>query len=329
MRALPQESDHGWISLGPPRKRSLISSAKTPLLEAVQAIVERFRAYWPLSVRQIHYNLSENPPLCHANKPGSTYKNTQLFYKNQCIDICARGRLQGLLPWESISDETRPVELGRYHDNVDSFVHQELEYFLQGYDRDLLQSQPNYLELVVEKNTVLGIVDAVARRFCVRRTSGRGYCTLDPLRKIARRYRASGKAGLIVLVLSDFDPEGGDIPNAMAITLRDEFGVSEARIYKVGLRLDQVRALGLQPIMTAKESSSRYDKFVADQDGRDVVHELEAVNPETLAAMLEDAITKVIDIDLFNREVAQAEADEIEIETRRQTAFQALGEELT
>ena len=101
--------DHESLSLGACRKRKRITAAKTPLLSAVRQVLDENKPYWPLTVRQIHYQLAQNlKPLKHASKPGSVYQNDKSSWR-ACIDICARGRLTGLLPWEAIDDETRLV----------------------------------------------------------------------------------------------------------------------------------------------------------------------------------------------------------------------------
>src|SRR5207249_2372016 len=109
--------------------------------------------FWPLTDRRIHYALLNDPPLIHAKKPGSRYRNDQDSYR-ATIDIVSRGRLQGLIPWEAITDPTRPVVTWDVHREIGSFIHRQLDDFLKGYYRDLQVSQPNHIEIVGEKNTV-------------------------------------------------------------------------------------------------------------------------------------------------------------------------------
>jgi len=73
---------------------------------------------------------------------------------------------------------------------------------------------------------------------------------------------------------------GEEIAHSFARSLRDDFGVQPAKIQpiKVCLTADQVAELDLVPIMSAKESSANYDRFVQEQGSEDV-HELEAVGP--------------------------------------------------
>ena len=97
--------------------RSAISDAKAAFLDAVRYEVMAREAYWPLSVRQIHYAMLNNPPLRHSSKRKSRYKNDRESYKALC-DLCTRARLAGSIPWDAVGDETRPVELWDCHQTV-------------------------------------------------------------------------------------------------------------------------------------------------------------------------------------------------------------------
>src|SRR5438552_1177261 len=161
-----------------------------------------------------------------------------------------------------------------------------------------MQSQPNQIEIVIEKNTILGVVKPVAMKYCIPITSGRGYCSLPPRWEMAERFRKSRKEKLIVLMLSDLDPDGEEIAHSFGRTMRDDFGVEEIKPIKVALTTEQVRRFELPPRMTAKTSSANYQRF-ADTHGENV-YELEALRPEDLQSELQTAIDRVIDPELFN-----------------------------
>ena len=61
----------GRVTIRGTLTRSRISDAKRPMLDAVQRVVRERRKYWPLSDRQIHYALLNDPLLRHASKPNS------------------------------------------------------------------------------------------------------------------------------------------------------------------------------------------------------------------------------------------------------------------
>ena len=78
--------------------------------------------------------------------------------------MLTRLRLDGSIPFEAIVDETRPVVIWNTHRHVGTFIKKQTDDFLCGYWRDLLQSQPNHVEILVEKNTVASALRDVAAK---------------------------------------------------------------------------------------------------------------------------------------------------------------------
>ena len=109
------------------------------------------------------------------------------------VDVAARARIQGVLPWQAIADETRPVDSNRAFHDLGEFFRQETEDFLSGYWRDLLQSQPHHIEIVAEKLTVRSILARIAREHTMPLTISRGMCSLPAKRKIMTATPAAKK----------------------------------------------------------------------------------------------------------------------------------------
>ena len=139
---------------------------------------------------------------------------------------------------------------------------------------------------------------------------------------MAKRFEASGKEKLVLLLVSDFDPEGEDIAHSFARSMRDDFGVDAIHPIKVALTSKQVKAHKLPPIMQAKATSSRYEKFV-NQHGDDVF-ELEALPPETLQQIVREAIEGVMDRAAFEAEIAAEREDAGFLEGVRRTVCETL-----
>jgi hypothetical protein len=302
--------------------RARITAAKRPLLEAILGVIYERHSYWPLTDRQIHYALLNDPPLIHASKPQSRYKNNLASYKAAC-DIILRARLVGKIPFNAIDDPTRPITTWAVHQHVGPFFRKELDTFLKGYYRDLQQSQPNHIEIIGEKNTIANIIQPVAGDYRIPVTLGRGYCSIPPRHKMAARFRQSGKQQLVLLALSDFDPEGEDIAHSFARSMRDDFRIANIVPVKVALTESQIIEMNLPPILKAKATSSRYEKFT-EQYGDDVF-ELEAVPPAELQTILRRAIDEVLDIGAFNAEVDHEKRDAAYLDGVRRTAQQLLG----
>src|SRR5262249_34323613 len=112
------------------------------------------------------------------------------------------------------------------------------------------------------------------------------------------------KKKLILLVLTDHDPEGIDIPHSFARSMRDDFGIEDKDIVliKVALTPAHVARFGLQPNnLEAKKEGARYKRFVElyGNDG----YELEALAPAVLQQLLRNAIDSVLDTAAFNHEI--------------------------
>lgn len=317
--ALPADT----IRLRGHRARASISNAKRPFLDAIRGVIAEREAFWPLSDRQVHYALMNDPPLIHASKPDSRYGNSLASYKALC-ELLTRARLQGEISMDVIADETRPVFNWSVWPDAQAYVTDSMRSLLTGYWRNRQQSQPNHVEVVGEKNTLSSILKPVCAEHCIPLTLGRGYCSLAPRAAIADRFQRSGKDNLVLLIVSDFDPDGESIAESLARSMRDDFGVVGIHPKKVALTYEQTQTLDLPPALEAKTSSRQYQQF-AEKYGNDV-WEVEALPPEKLQALLRDAVAEVLDLDLYNAEVEREREEAAFLAETRQRAMRAMGD---
>jgi hypothetical protein len=298
------------LNPAPARRRSEITAAKWPMLEAARAILDQYRDYWPLTVRQIHYRMLTRNVLRHSCKPDSLYTNTVQCYKD-LSELLTRARLAGLVPWESIHDPTRPQTRWLQWDNLGLYMREKADGFLADYKRNLLQSQPVYVELVVEKITALDIAERAAGKYHVPVGVGRGYTGTTTLAETASRYWASGKDSMVLLIAGDLDPDGEQIVESWAAKLRDEHDVENLTAVKVGVNPDQVAEFKLAPL-PLKEGGSESAKTKAkrfEAKHGSSVYELEAFEPDQLQRIIRDAIRDVLDLDLFAAEQRKESED--------------------
>lgn len=316
------DSDPNVIDLAEKKGRREITKVKAAMLDAVKRVIEERRNFWPLSDRQIHYCLLNDPPMRNTKRPGSEYRNDRNSYGDLC-DLLTRARLAGMITWDAIGDETRPVTQWRSWANPQDFIREQLDGLFAGYCRNLQRSQPSHVEIVAEKLTVQSIVERVAGRYGLPVTIGRGYCSITPRKQMAERFWRSGKDRLVVLILSDHDPDGEAIAESFARSMRDDFGIGDIVPIRVALTREQVIDLDLPPSMEAKRTSGHYDSFTSEFG--DDVYELEAVRPEKLQELLTEAIEQVLDTDVWDEEIENEEADAEFLEGARQRACIALG----
>jgi hypothetical protein len=106
---------------------------------------------------------------------------------------------------------------------------------------------------------------------------------------------------LVLIVLSDFDPDGEEIAHSLARSLRDDFGIEDIDAIKTGLAAEQIEKSELPPKIKAKKTSTNYSRFTKRHG--DDVFELEALPPETSQDKLRGTIDQVTDVELFNAEL--------------------------
>jgi hypothetical protein len=305
------------------KRRWKISGDKADHVEHIKRVVAKYQSLWPLTDRGVHYRLL-NYDFLRNRKQELLYVNDDKCYK-ATANLLTRLRLDGTLPWACLADPTRPVKEYIAYDNVREFIKTEVEeYLLVGYWRNLLQSQPNYLEVLCEKNTIYHVAQQVTERYQITTRSARGINCIDSLHDMAVAFRKSGKKYFDLITLSDQDPEGCFIPHDAGRRLRDDFGISTVRIFPAAVTREQIERLGLQSNNTAKEKSSHYEWFVERNDGDDTTWELEAMEPENLQADLDHVIRSVIETDLFNKEVATEKEELKAVARTRQVAVKAI-----
>jgi hypothetical protein len=152
-------------------------------------------------------------------------------------------------------------------------------------------------------------------------------CSTRPLYDIAERFKKSGKDKLVILAVSDLDPDGDEIAHSLGLRLRDDFNVPNVVVVKTALTMEQVRKLKLpEKYERAKEGSPNYDRYVKRYQTA-FVWELEALDPKVLQKLLRDAIDSVIDRKAFNAEVAEEKKDAAHNAAVREIVLRTLREQ--
>jgi len=108
-------------------------------MDRVKAVLDSMRQYWPLTLRQVYYQLVSAG---HIENNASEYQKLSR--------ILVKARLDEMIPWESMEDRHREVLESGGWDDARDFTGASVDGFLTGYRRDLLQSQDVVLEVWIE-----------------------------------------------------------------------------------------------------------------------------------------------------------------------------------
>ena len=308
------------VQLGNAKKRAKITTLQ--FLTRAQKIIEENKEYWPLTVRRVHYLLLNDPPLRHDKKPDSAYANTKESYK-ALTNLLIRARLSGEVPMQSIEDSTRPIKASYGFETMEQFIAQETKNFLTGYSRNLMQGQPHHIEIILEKNALRTVIESVAREYCIPITTVRGFSSLSPRNDLVARFNKSGKSKLVLLMLTDFDPDGDAIAASFAGSMRDDFHLRNIHPVKVALTAEDVAKYDLPSDMDAKPSSPNYAKFLKRYGATKAV-ELDAAPVKLLQQKLRDEIEGVLDMAEYAAQIKLEQQDAAQIEAHRAIVFDAI-----
>lgn len=255
-------------------------------------LAEYVEAGYDLSLRQLYYQLVSR----------NIVPNTEKSYKNIGV-LVSDARLAGLVDWDVIKDRGREMIENAHWENPAEIIRQDAQVFR--IDRWL--DQPNYVEVMVEKQALEGVLVPVCRRFDVPFTANKGYSSSSALYEASKRFlkRAEQSKELYVIYLGDHDPSGIDMSRDVGDRLDlfvktslnrvEEIGPNEiplVNVIRVALNMDQIKQLR-PPENPAKITDSRAEKYI-ERFGRSS-WELDAIEPKRLAKLVEDAVTGLID----------------------------------
>lgn len=306
--------DTSFMEVSGEKKSKPIAGGKAEFLRAAQRIVEDLREYWPLSIRQIHYNLLNDPPLTQTPKDSKfdiehyRYRNDKSSY-NKLVRLLNPARFTGQIPMAAIDDATRPQIKHIGFQSVSQFVSQEMKNFLAGYHRDRQQDQPRHLEILGEKNTLMSVLKKVSHEYYVPLSLARGFCSIPVWRDMAERFQRSGKKSMVLLIVSDYDPEGLELADDAIRSLRRSPWKIPVEGHRVAVERSQIDELGLaEDFNPAKETSSRLKSFVGRTGGRET-WECEALPPGYLLEQVKAAVEANMDMEVFRQIVSQEKSD--------------------
>ena len=286
----------GYISDYRPRADTL------RLIEQVRDVLQEYRAYLPLTVRQIFYRL--------VGAYGAP--KTEKFYRNVVCAHIANARRARLIPFNAIRDDGVMVVDSSEYADADQFF-RTVRYMGESYRRDLLVHQPIHMEVWCEAAGMVPQLATVARDYCVPVYSASGFDGLTVKKQLADRICSISKP-TIILHLGDFDPSGDAIFNSMAADVKafveaDRYDArADVQFVRVALTEQQITDHDL-PTSPAKPTDSR------SRNWQHATCQLEALPPDLLATLLRSEIEGRLDQNQLNAD------RQAEIEERQTIAF--------
>jgi hypothetical protein len=320
--------------------RKFADASKIVVVHAKAIIDEYDAAGFDLTLRQLYYQfvardvfpedrwwrrIEETNKWVRAapNSPGAT-KNADPNYK-WLGSIINDARMAGLLDWNRIEDRTRELEEKPEWDSPEQLI----EVAAREFHIDLWEGQEWRPEVWIEKDALVGVIDGVCKDNDVDYFACRGYVSQSEMWRAGRRigkYLANGQK-VVILHLGDHDPSGIDMTRDIEERIlrfllvdrwndvvegdsdedwqeNSSFVLDHFKVERIALNMDQIEAFNPPP-NPAKLSDARGSRYV-EEYGFDS-WELDALDPQTMAEIIERGIEEHRDEEQYEEQRADME----------------------
>jgi hypothetical protein len=278
------------------------------IYKANEIIDEYQNKGYDLTLRQLYYvfisrDLFPNDDKYIDKKTGS--KNNETNYK-RLGDFIANGRLAGLVDWSAIVDRTRKIHKNNHWKDPQEII----DICASQFQVDKWLDQPCYCEVFVEKDALIGVLEAACMPLDVPYYACRGYNSASEIWNAGHnRFKKKVEQGkkCYVFYLGDHDPSGIDMTrdvderiNQFAQTDNDTW----ITVKRLALNMDQVNQYHPPPNPT-KLSDTRAEDYIIKYG--ETCWELDALDPEVIGALITDSVTGIRDEQLWKIAVKEEE----------------------
>jgi hypothetical protein len=264
-------------------------------------IITQYEGYgMTLTLRQLYYQMVSRDVIA----------NTMREYQ-RLSTVISNARLAGLIDWDSLEDRTRFTRQNSHWSSPADIV----RICAAQYARDKWAEQPYHVEVLIEKDALVGVIENVCKSLDVTFASCRGYMSQSTMWETAMRLKAHARAGkqLLVVHLGDHDPSGKHM--SVDITERLELFLGTyaetLEVNRIALNYDQIEQYNPPP-NPAKFSDPRAAAYVAEFG--ESSWELDALNPLVIAELIRDAVTDVRDSALWEEAEEQERVEKKQLQ---------------
>ncbi|MDG4595869.1 MAG: hypothetical protein P9F75_09295 [Candidatus Contendobacter sp.] len=250
------------------------------LIEQVQGVLEEYRNHLPLTLRQVFYRLVG----AHG------YDKTEKAYDRLCENM-NRARRARLIPFSAIRDDGFHGARWQGWQSLEG-AQRSLISTAEGYRIDRQRGQSVQLAVWCEAAGMAPQLERVCEPYSIPVYSSGGFDSVTAKHNMARSFARIG--WVRVLHIGDHDPSGVHIFGSLDEDVRafiDEFG-GDAEFIRLAVTPEHIARYGL-PTAPPKETDRR--NFTGE------TVQAEALPPDVLASILQDAIGAYLDMGVYRQ----------------------------
>ena len=259
---------HPWR----PRKRA------QALLEAVFEVIEQYREYLPLTLRQVFYRLVVNSALA----------KTEAEYE-RLIETMNRARRAELISFDVIRDDGHAITGNGVFSDMEA-IDTYLQRFAEQLRIDRQRGQPQRIQVWCEAGGMVPQLERICDPFGVPVRSSGGFDSVTTKHDVAMTL---SDRRTMILHLGDHDPSGVHIFSSLAEDVKrfcESYG-GEIDFYRLAVTPEQITAYDL-PTAPPKKTDNR--SFTGE------TAQCEALDPAVLAEILQTAMESRIDGGIYH-----------------------------
>jgi hypothetical protein len=230
------------------------------------------------------------------------FDNTLANYRS-LGNILTKGRRGGFINWNHLCDlGRRPRDWRQFKD-----IAELLQWSRDVYRIDMWEHQPVYVEVMLEKEALSGVLEDVCSSNHVVLNINKGYSSTSAMYEAATRmHERANYRDIHVLYLGDHDASGLDMLRDVEDRLIEYTVGANITVHHVALTFEQTQEHDLIANYT-KELDARAKPYL-DEFGEDC-WELDALEPGVLQELLTEEIDALMDDDQWNKDLERQNED--------------------
>jgi hypothetical protein len=268
---------------------------KQDMLYDIVLIIKELESYWPLTLRQIYYQLVSKELI----------PNKQAEYKS-LSRLLVKAREDNCISWDCMIDRTRNFYKVPVHNNYRHFVNEFRETFSSNYYwHNMMENQNKKIEIWIEKDALSEIFKDVINQYSIDLVVCKGYPSKTFLNDFVdrnnsniidhKRYKQT-----LILYFGDLDASGINIFDTTKKYFEERITNFDMKRY--ALTLEQVEEFNLPHSPDSlKQKDSRTKKYI-EKYGQYAV-ELDSLHPDILTKIIHDAIRNNLDLSKFKEQI--------------------------
>lgn len=291
---------------------------KQKVIPEVIEIINDLKKYWPMSLRQIYYQLVTKGIIENC-------KNEYNMLSKKLTDL----RENEKLSWGCMEDRTRKhISNDTYsrQTSVNEFISNEIynlryafEGLFDGYHRNTWATQTNKVEVWIEKEALSSVISSVCANWNADLVISKGYTSTTFKHECKQRILRNKDINYKILYFGDLDPSGVNIFDTLEEYLND---LDNLTIKRIALTEEQVEQYNLPHDKTKiKKEDARSKKYKYN-----IAVELDALQPDLLEELVEESIKKEVDLSKIKEEEIKEEEEREYLETLKEQYSSSIDE---